>query len=154
MREKRIKSNDAELDRKEMEWWDANAEIIEKIWALNFDFQKLIRLPYLKKAKHFFITNSANKPLNILEVGCGTGWVGRMIADENLHITGTDFSEAQLKIAKEEAKRFNKEDFCKYQLASSTIVSKDLDGIILHAILHHFTEEELMTFFNELEKIF
>ena len=83
---------------------------------MNYEFQRIIRLPYLKKMKKFFMSDIKKTPLIILEVGCGTGWVCRMIADEDLHIIGTDFSTGQLSIAKEQAKLFNKIKFCTYEI--------------------------------------
>ncbi len=153
MREKRIKESNSQLNKQEMDWWDSNAKIIEKIWAMNYEFQRIIRLPYLKKMKKFFKSDIKKPPLIILEVGCGTGWVCRMIADEDLHIIGTDFSTGQLSIAKEQAKLFNKIKFCTYELADASSFKKNIDGVVIHALMHHLSEEELKLFIEELSKL-
>ena len=92
MRTERIVVSTKELDELEKEWWNSNAETIEKIWAQNLDLQKQIRLFYLSRMKKFFLTGTNKKPFKVLEIGCGTGWVGRLIAGPGLHIIGTDFS--------------------------------------------------------------
>ena len=153
MREHRIKISNPELDNKEMEWWDNNAATIEKIWALNFELQKVIRLPYLKKMKDFFTSNAKHLPIKILEVGCGSGWVCRLVADENFNIIGTDFSTGQLTIAKIQAKLYGKEDYCTYELADASSFQKNIDGVVIHALLHHLSSQELTVFFEQLSMI-
>ncbi|MBX9782840.1 MAG: class I SAM-dependent methyltransferase [Chitinophagaceae bacterium] len=136
-----------------MDWWDTNAGAIEKIWAMSFELQKIIRLPYLKEMKKFFTDNSEKASVKILEIGCGTGWVCRMIADENFHVLGTDFSKGQLAIAISEAKIYNKEKYCTYELADASSFPTDIDGVVIHALLHHLSSQELVFFFEKLKKI-
>ena len=153
MRLKRIEISTTELNRIENEWWNTNSDLIEIIWANSFELQQAIRLPYLKRMKSFFLDTAKQTPVKILEIGCGTGWVGRLVADESLHIIGTDFSESQINRAKEEAKRFNKDKFCQYELSDASTFTKDVDGVLIHAVLHHLSTEELNTFFNEFSKL-
>ena len=153
MRATRIEESDPLLDKLEMDWWNQNAQLIEKIWALNLDFQNLIRLPYLSKMKRFFLKNNPNKNIKVLEIGCGSGWVCRLVADEQFQIIGTDFSEKQLTIAREQAKLFGKDNFCKYELADAASFQKDIDGVVIHALLHHLSKNELMTFFEQIKKL-
>ncbi len=153
MREQRIEESDVLLDQQEMHWWDTNAATIEKIWALNVDLQKIIRLPYLKRMKRFFTSNTNHKPLKILEIGCGSGWVCRLVADENFHVLGTDFSAGQLAIAREQAKSAHKEKFCTYELADAVTFQKHMDGVVIHALLHHLSTRELIGFFEQLATI-
>jgi ubiquinone/menaquinone biosynthesis C-methylase UbiE len=154
MRTKRITDCDSALDLAEMEWWNANATTIEKIWAQNIHFQKIVRLPYLKKMRAFLLKNAKNGKATVLEVGCGSGWVGRLIADEQLHIIGTDFSREQLDIAEKNAKASGKQKYCKYDLAdASNFDGRNIDGVLIHALLHHLTVKELETFFKQLSKL-
>ena len=153
MRTSRIYESDFEIDELEKNWWNNNATIIEKIWAQNIHFQKIIRLPYLKRMKFFFLNNNMKKPFRILEVGCGTGWVCRLVADEEINIIGTDFSEGQLNIANAMSKMFNKDKYCVYQLADASSFNKDVDGVVIHALLHHLSTKELENFFTEFAKL-
>lgn len=153
MRTERLSISTKELDTLEHEWWNEHALGIEKIWALNFEYQKLIRLPYLKKMRSFFLKNTYQKQINLLEIGCGSGWVCRMIGDKNIHVLGTDFSEAQIDIARTQAKFFKKDTYCKYQIASVSDFSDKVDAVVIHAILHHLSKEELNDFFEQLKRI-
>lgn len=153
MRTKRINISTSNLDKLELNWWNQNALLIEKIWALNYDMQKLIRLPYLSKMKKFFLKGRKDKHVNILEIGCGSGWVCRLVADESFKVLGTDFSEEQLEIAKKQAVLNNKSKYCSYELADASTFEKDFDGIVIHALLHHLSTIELNVFFSKLCKI-
>lgn len=153
MRTNRIDISSINLDKLEMDWWNKNAALIERIWALNYDMQKLIRLPYLTKMKSFFLKGRNDKHVNILEIGCGSGWVCRLVADESFKVLGTDFSEQQLEIAKKQAVLNNKSKYCSYELADASTFEKDFDGIVIHALLHHLSKVELNVFFSQLSKI-
>lgn len=153
MRTTRIIDSDAILDKTEQEWWNTNAEIVEKIWAQSDVIQKTIRLPYLSKMKSFFLSDAKSIPVKILEVGCGTGWVCRMIADKDFHVIGTDFSEEQIRIATENSILYNKDKYCTYKLADASTFQEDIDGVVIHGILHHLSKKELSVFFNALSKV-
>ncbi|MBL0742455.1 class I SAM-dependent methyltransferase [Chryseolinea lacunae] len=152
MRTERIIDSDAALDLEEMQWWDANAGTIEKIWAQNIHYQKAIRLGYLSRMKRFF-QHGKNGQVNILEVGCGSGWVGRLVADDQLHIIGTDFSSGQLAIAEKNARVWHKEKFCRYELADASTFKQNVDGVLIHALLHHLSHRELTVFFEQLAQV-
>jgi 2-polyprenyl-3-methyl-5-hydroxy-6-metoxy-1,4-benzoquinol methylase len=140
MRLTRIKTSTAEQDELEHNWWNTNSDLIETIWANSYSIQKAIRLPYLKRMKQFFLKDAKSLPVKILEVGCGTGWVCRLIADNDFHVVGTDFSESQINRAKQEALHFKKSEFCTYQLADASTFDKEYDGVVIHALLHHLTK--------------
>lgn len=146
MRTQRLFESTPELDASENTWWNANSEVIEKTWAHTYSMQRSIRLHYLKKAKKFL--QDGNEKKTIWEVGCGTGWVCRMIADKDFHVIGTDFSKAQIDTAKEMAHVFKKTDYCTYKVADASTVVEGHDDIFIHALLHHLTEVELKGFFK------
>lgn len=153
MRTKRVMVSDTELDELEREWWNTKAHTIEKIWAQNSHFQKVIRLPYLSRMREFFLSGAKETPVKILEIGCGSGWVCRAIADEKLHVIGTDFSEGQLAIARNMAKLEGKDKFCSYELADASTFNMDVDGVVIHALLHHLSAKELQNFFEQFKKL-
>ncbi|WP_462248621.1 class I SAM-dependent methyltransferase [Ferruginibacter sp.] len=153
MRTKRIIESDFNTDEAERIWWNTNAGIIEKIWAQGIDMQHIIRLPYLKKLKTFILKNATSSPVKVLEIGCGSGWVCRLVADENFHVIGTDFSEGQLAIANNMAKQFNKEKYCTYELADASSFKKEVDGVVIHALLHHLSANELSKFFEQFAQL-
>ena len=149
MREKRIAKSSPEFDRVENQWWNTNSALLERVWALSYPLQKAIRYHYLKKAKEFL--KRGNDKSLIWEVGCGTGWVCRMIADKDFNIIGTDFSTSQIETAIEQAKKFNKEQYCKYKVSDASSIVTGHNGIVISAMLHHLTEEELKAFFRIIE---
>lgn len=153
MRTERVKKSDFQLNEIEREWWNKNAEIIEKIWAQNLNFQKVVRIPYLSRMKKFFLNGTSKSPIKILEIGCGTGWVCRLIADEKLHVIGTDFSEGQLAIANHMAKEMKKEKYCHYELADASTFKKEVDGVVIQALLHHLSSEEIEEFFRQFSQL-
>jgi SAM-dependent methyltransferase len=108
---------------------------------------------YLSKMKNFFVKDAALLPVKILEIGCGSGWVCRLVADENFLVTGTDFSEEQLAIANTMTKQFNKENYCTYELADASSFQKDVDGVVIHALLHHLSVNELNVFFDQFAQL-
>jgi hypothetical protein len=71
---------DPEIDREEEAWWNEHAATIEAIWAMAAPVRRTIRAPYLGRARQFFLEGTHLRPTRCLEVGCGSGWVGRMIA--------------------------------------------------------------------------
>jgi 2-polyprenyl-3-methyl-5-hydroxy-6-metoxy-1,4-benzoquinol methylase len=153
MRTSRVVESNLELDELEREWWNAKAQTIEKIWAQNQHFQKVIRLPYLSKMREFFLSGARKLPVIILEIGCGSGWVCRSVTDEKIHVIGTDFSEGQLKIARNMAKLEGKEKYCTYELADASTFNKDVDGVVIHALLHHLSTNELKFFFEQFSQL-
>jgi 2-polyprenyl-3-methyl-5-hydroxy-6-metoxy-1,4-benzoquinol methylase len=153
MRTKRITDSDFETDEAERIWWNTNAGLIEKIWAQGIDMQRAIRSPYLKKMKAFILKNAVASPVKILEIGCGSGWVCRLVADKGFHVIGTDFSEGQLAIANDMAKVFNKENYCSYELADASSFKKEVDGVVIHALLHHLSSTELQHFFEQFAQL-
>jgi SAM-dependent methyltransferase len=149
MRTKRIVKSSPEFDSVENRWWNTNSALLEKVWAQTYTLQKAIRYPYLKKAKKFL--NVGNGKTVIWEVGCGTGWVCRLIADRDFNIVGTDFSTAQIETAIIQAKKFNKDGYCQYKVSDASAVITGHNGIVISAMLHHLTEEELDGFFKVIE---
>ncbi len=150
MRKERVVQSTPALDQQENTWWNENAQTIEQVWAHSLEIQKLIRLPYLNRAKAFFAESHPKS--TIWEIGCGTGWVCRLIADQNFHVIGTDFSAAQIELAKQSAVRDQKDQYCKYLLTDATTQVEGHTGILIHALLHHLSKEELAGFFAMIQK--
>ena len=111
------------------------------------------RKHYLLRAKAFF--ENKDRQVNILELGCGSGWVGQSIAGPGLRIIGTDFSSAQIELARANAKIRQVDRYCEYRLTDEAdwIESvKKADGILIHAFLHHLDGRELETLLRGLRE--
>lgn len=144
------------LNNLENNWWNANSELVEKTWVTMDDVSAKLRNNYIEKAKLFFTENKTKK-VNILDLGCGSGWLGRMIADENLQYVGIDFSKSQIDIANQKKEEANFPQSIRYNCIQSIEELKDLnvfDGIICHAFLHHLYVDELNNLFNYIQQNF
>lgn len=147
---------DEEINQLEAEWWDNNAQVIEAIWTLPESIRLAVREHYLKKAKSFFLCSSESpKPLKVIEIGCGSGWVGRIIAEPNvINIVGLDLSEQQIQIANQEAIKANISGTCQYycQDLANFVVSdnSNYNSVLIHAILHHLSWQEIHGIFKQI----
>ncbi|MBI4244228.1 MAG: alkaline phosphatase family protein, partial [Planctomycetes bacterium] len=96
-----------------------------------------------------------NKPLNILDYGCGTGFVASIIKDAHCHIQNFYFYDISPKILEEAHKRFNRENY--FFFSDFEIVKKEgikFDLITMSSVLHHLydpkkTIAELKTMLKE-----
>ena len=92
---------------------------------------------------------------HVVELGCGSGWVGQSICGRELRITGTDFSASQIALARENAARKRLDAFTHYQVATSGVwpsLDRAGTGILIHAFLHHLDGAELDAFFDMLHR--
>ena len=152
---KRLQTTSKSLDILEEKWWNVAGNLIEDVWGLPDDLCLAYRQEYVIRAKNFFLSDKKN--VKILDLGCGTGWFGRIIADENIFYQGIDFSETQISIAKEKAKNIHNEKYLNYSQTTSiqSIENiRDFDGIIINAFLHHLCKDELITLFNDIKQNF
>jgi hypothetical protein len=111
----------------------------------------------LQRARDFFAAgrDDAHHRAHVVELGCGSGWVGQSICGPNLRITGTDFSASQIALARENAERKRLGAFTHYQVATSGVwpsLDRAGTGILIHAFLHHLDGAELDAFFDMLHQ--
>ena len=149
---------DPEIDREEEAWWNEHAEVVEAIWAMEEPVRRAIRTPYLDRARRFFLEGAATLPIRVLEVGCGSGWVGRMFADrDRLRILGLDLAAEQIRLAKENAARAGLAETCEYRcqnLADFTVNdAQSVSCVFIHAILHHLSWQEIRSVLAQLKAL-
>jgi 2-polyprenyl-3-methyl-5-hydroxy-6-metoxy-1,4-benzoquinol methylase len=143
---------DKEIDDLELDWWNKNAEIISKVWEMDPAISWDIRKEYLLRAKSFF--QKGSRKVTILEIGCGSGWVGQSIVNDDFRLIGTDFSQEQIYLANENARRKNLENYCQYILLRSDVfpnATTQINGVLIHCLLHHLTNKEIKEFFEGLK---
>jgi len=139
------------MEQLENNWWNAHGELIEKAWVFSEKTNYYYRKDYVSKAVSFF--KETGKKAVILDLGCGSGWLGRMIADDGLEYHGMDFSSTQIDIAnKEKQKASNKEHLHYYCLTDFRKIENisSVTGVVIHAFLHHLYWEDLTNLFDEL----
>ncbi len=132
------------IEQLEYHWWNDNAETIAKVWEMHDDISWTVRKYYIRRAREFLLGSKKN--VTILELGCGSGWVGQLLAGPKLNILGTDFSESQIKLAKENATRKGLGAYCTYQVSMADEWPgefDDVDGVLIHCFLHHLSGKEL-----------
>ena len=139
---------DLDEDRSEHLWWNANADIVERIWANDDETRQALRAHYLSRAS-VFLTDGASSDAVIVELGSGSGWVGRsLIRGTKTRLFGIDVSEAQVEIARKEAEAEGLSAQCVYVCANLSDAPRIGDlravsGLVVHAILHHLTWSEI-----------
>lgn len=139
------------MDRLETEWWNKNGELIERVWGLPKEVCEALRRPYVSKASQFLA--STGRAGVVVELGCGTGWFGRMLADCGHRVIGFDNSTTQIEIATTLAAEEGKSASCTYQLSDSVkalATVGPIQGVIIHCFLHHLYCDELEKLFRDL----
>ena len=122
------------------EWWNKNG-----IFKILHDIQP-IRIKYIQDTLN---KKKLNK-LKILDVGCGGGLVSEGIAKLGANVTGIDFIEENIRVAKKHAKQSKLEinyivkDFEKERLTSK------YDVIIIFEVLEHL--ENWKSFLEKIQK--
>ena len=146
-RRPRMLRSSPEWDRQEEEWWDANAEHIEKIWGLSDSLCRGARQRYIEDIRARFLQLKAARPLGILEIACGSGWPGRILASSALKVTGVDFSQGQIEMARAKAKESGQTN-CDYVRMEISQINEafqlgQFDGAFIHCGIHHLSTMEL-----------
>ena len=149
MRKIRLEHKSEVLDSLELEWWDKNALMIEKIWKFDDFLSRIIRRRYIKRSQKFLL--GKKKQVKVLELGCGSGWVGQFFASKNIFVHGTDFSPNQVALAKKNAELAGKQRYTSYEIADSTnsnFDTSEYDAVLLHAFIHHLDQPEFDNLFR------
>ena len=144
MRTERPRQADAALNALEHDWWNENAPVIARVWEMEPEVSRAVRGAYLERARAFFL--QGRERATVLELGCGSGWVGQSIAGPRIRVIGSDFSESQVAQARERAARNRLAEFCSYHVATSAHwpgEAREADCALIHAFLHHLDEEEI-----------
>jgi len=154
----RSEAPDPEIDREEEAWWNEHAATIEAIWAMAAPVRRTIRGRYLDRTRKFFLDGTNARPARCLEVGCGSGWVGRMIAaPTTLELIGLDLATEQVRLAQENAKVDGLAGTTEYRcqnLADFTVRDAgSVQCVLIHSILHHLSWQEIRSVLKQLHAL-
>jgi SAM-dependent methyltransferase len=137
------------LDRAEFAWWEKFAEVEDKYcWVQTPAVQRIIRQDYVRQ-----IARAVPSGANVLEIGCGTGWLSLLLAEAGAGtVHGVEFSAAQIRLAQEgaaAAKLSDKVRFHRIQSSLTELLSLlpglKFDAMIIHGVIHHLTNAEIRT---------
>jgi 2-polyprenyl-3-methyl-5-hydroxy-6-metoxy-1,4-benzoquinol methylase len=82
------------------EYWDSKAEILEGDAVSMWPNNHLNKLYHQEQATLFNRYLSQVEGLDILDVGCGTGRISRHLATHGANVTGIDFSQKAIDLAR------------------------------------------------------
>lgn len=85
----------------------------------------------------------------VLDVGCGSGVKSKILTAEGMHVTGIDFSEKMLEIAR---RRVPNADFQLVDLYDLSRVDKKFDGIFAQAVLLHVPKKDIRGVIHSLKE--
>jgi SAM-dependent methyltransferase len=150
----RYQSSTDELDAAEARWWREFGEVeADYCWVQPSDVRQFLRIGYLRRI-------IAELPRNgvVLDIGCGSGWLSsHLAASRDVRVLGVDFSEEQITRARESFTRGRTDDRLNFvtdnaQLdrVRALLPPHGADAIVLHAVLHHLSCEEIDRLFRTL----
>jgi SAM-dependent methyltransferase len=85
---------------------------------------------------------------SILDVGCGSGVKSEILQKKGMKVTGIDFSEGMLEIAR---KRVPSERFLLVDLYDPSSLNEKFDGIFAQAVLLHFPKKDIQGIIRSLK---
>jgi cyclopropane fatty-acyl-phospholipid synthase-like methyltransferase len=134
----------------ELLWWDKFADVMAKQWNLTPAMNRAIRTEYERDYEQFLFTPGGT----LLDVGCGTGVRTHALARRGMRVDGIDFSESQLELARDIARR---EGVPGMEFFRRDIVNDEwsgrfpqYDSVFVCALLHHLSYEELDRVFDRI----
>ncbi len=91
---------------------------------------------------------------NIVDIGCGGGIYTLALAEmEATHVTGVDFSQAEIKAAQERYQDMPKVTFSVGDAFHTGLQSENYDIVLERALIHHLKQDDLLTCFAEARRI-
>jgi len=88
--------------------------------------------------------------LSVLDAGCGAGAWSRRFKEKNCAVTGLDFSEGMLKLAKS---LDHMSRYCRGDLFHFPVCDDAFDVVFFGYVLHHFTKHEIGKILREAHRV-
>jgi len=137
----------------EKAWWDMYGDYMTYQWQLTPYLHKIIREPLEKEYVDYLL-----KPgCQLLDLGCGSGWLSFHFADQGMSVLGIDVSKEQINSANElKVSRntvnvgFECADFMEWDSAR---YEGYFDSVFVSAFMHHLPEVELELIVHKLASV-
>ena len=145
----RLEVSTPELDRAEFAWWEQFSEVEEKFcWVQTPAVQRIIRRDYIRE-----IAQAIPAGANVLEIGCGTGWLSVLLAEYGAGtVHGVEFSAEQIRRAEDAAVAARMTERVRFHRIESSLTElltllpgQRFDAMIIHGVIHHLTNSEIRT---------
>jgi SAM-dependent methyltransferase len=135
------------MEMSEQEWWDIYGEIQDRVWLYDEYLEKVVRSEYLNEMENFLFKPEGH----VLDIGCGSGWVGLHLAEKGMHLDGLDVSIEQIERANEKVKERGLNNARFFQGGIDIIETlPKYDGVIVHALFHHLCLDEKKSLLNNI----
>jgi SAM-dependent methyltransferase len=139
--------------REELNWWNKFSSIMTKQWILDEYSNNILRKQIEEESFKFLDKKNGN----LLDLGCGAGWLSFKYEKAGMNTIGVDFSEEQIKLANTQKKGDNNinssficTDILKWDYVNYI---NHFDSIHISAFLHHIPEVELEKLFYIISKV-
>lgn len=134
----------------ELEWWNKFSDIMGKHWRLTPQLNIAIRNEHINDYRSFLFKEGGR----LLDVGCGTGWLGHYFAQKGMCVDGIDFSEEQISNSRKiaEGAGIKNIEFFRRDLVNDPLKGRFevYDSIIINAVLHHLSPDEITGLIRKL----
>lgn len=91
-----------------------------------------------------------SKNATVLDAGCGSGMESKYLSDQGLQVTGIDFSESMISIAKRE---LPKGEFFVLDMAQAAELDREFDAIFAQASLLHIPKKDIQSVLKSLNDV-
>ncbi|MER2566793.1 MAG: class I SAM-dependent methyltransferase, partial [Myxococcaceae bacterium] len=123
-----------------------------ELQRLSFEFQNGVRLlQLLRPLLTVLRANSTERPLRIVDIGCGLGFVVRWLAaygelGDDVELLGCDFNPALIGLAQKltEEERLR----CEFRVTNAFTLERRAHVFLSTGVLHHFRGDDLGRFFQ------
>lgn len=129
-----------------------NVEFWNRAWGpVKTAYTQMPDLPYINP---MIKELAAHAPANVLDLGCGSGWLSILLARNGFEVTGVDVAEQAINLAKDWAQQeshtidFQVKDMAKLEFSPSTF-----ESCVANSIFEHFPLELTRKIFQQLKSI-
>jgi len=129
-----------------------NLEFWQRAWApLKTPYTQMPDLPYLQDIPTCLHERHAHQ---VLDLGCGSGWLAIFLAREKFKVTGLDVSSQAINLAKMWAQQEQLEiEFDSGDIAKMAYPAGSFDAVVANSIFEHLTSELAQVTLDRLKQL-